>query len=167
MNTYPSKLFEDSYNNAGNLWKKFSGEANRRRIAAYILKSIAVFGGLAIATGYLDNYAQVIGVIITIVVAIDGIFSNHKRLLITSKAAQALKILLKKTRLSYNQELAPIVKKKDDGKTEEAAIEYDALNIKFSSDLNAHSLSVETAVDEADLKLLESLSVEEINKNHS
>jgi hypothetical protein len=164
MTDFSTKIFEDAYNKAKKEGKKYSQEANTRRVIAYSLKAIAVFGGIALATGLEKQPAQVIGILIAIVIALDAIFSNHKRLLVITTASKAYKSLFDRIEFEYNSNLAPIIKTKDQGQIAVALEKLEILNQQFSKSIYDYTTELKKGVDEADLKLLETIALDDTKK---
>jgi hypothetical protein len=84
-----------------------------RRLIAYGFKVLAVIGGIAVAAGISKEAAQVVGIAIAVVVAVDGIFSNHVRLLATVEAKNAYDRVLNQVRREHQQKLIPILQLKE------------------------------------------------------
>jgi len=144
--------FKEDYDAAKIAAKKLSHEATYRRVTAYVLKGIAVFGGIAVAAGLRGHWSQGIGILISVAVTADGLFANHKRLLMVTKAANAYSLLLETISHRYDQALAPILADK--------ARELGKMISSASDMLFAEKKKIDVALQGDDLKLLNSLSVE-------
>src|SRR5437868_10575213 len=81
--------FEGEYNRVRSVAKWKGIRAWARRVVAYGFKILAVMGGIAVAAGISKEAAQIVGIAIAVVVALDGIFSNHVRLLASVEAKHA------------------------------------------------------------------------------
>src|SRR5690348_6951517 len=92
---YLQEQFGAEYQEAEGARKAVEREAKRRRALAYGFKAIAVLGGVVLAAGLVPPVSQFLGFAIATAVAIDGLFSNHMRLITTVKATQAYSKLLK------------------------------------------------------------------------
>ena len=136
-----------------------SGEAKKRRLTAYLLKGLAVFGGIAVAAGLRGWWSQAVGILITVAVAIDALSANHSRLLTLTKASQAYSRLLETTSHGYDQDLAPLFRLRGIS-PHEAEAQLEAMIRTATETLFAERQKIETALQEDDLKLLNSLSVE-------
>lgn len=157
---YLQKQFEEEYGRASAAAQRLSREAKQRRWAAYTLKAIAIFGGISIAAGLRGVWSQVVGLLVTVAVAVDALFSNHKRLLTVTAAANAYSNLLRNIRQTYNQKLVGILKLKGpDGKKAKAQLEnlIDGLLRELHNEQN----QIEGGLQAADLKLLDNISLEQ------
>lgn len=159
-NSYSTKMFEDAYNSAKSRHSEYSSESKKRLFVAYVFKIIAVIGGIVLTTGVPEKVAQVIGISISIVIAIDLIFSNHKRLLITTKASKGLGLFLEDIQFQYNKSIQFVMNHRDSGNDQQAKESHDSINNEYAIKCHEKSQQVKKAVDEADLKLLEALSIE-------
>lgn len=132
-----------------------------RRVAAYVLKIIAAGGSLVVATGYLPEWNQPIGVAILIAVLVDGITSNHKRLLSEVQAGYAYGFLYERVSREHNRNLDPILKDLKSGANVQAATEAkDALEQKAHTDLTNGIRAIRESLRDADLRALEALSLD-------
>jgi hypothetical protein len=158
---FQQNRFKEQYEAAGKAAEKLRGEARLRQIAAYILKGIAVFGGIAVAAGLGGKLSQVVGILISVAVAGDSLFSNHKRLLIVKKASNAYSGLLGIISHRFNEALVPILdNQKTSAHKAHAAGDLGKVISSASEMLFEEKKKIDTAVQEEDLKLLNSLSVE-------
>ncbi len=130
-----------------------------RGVVAYGLKAIAAFGGLAISSGLLSPYAQLIGIAITVAVVADALFSNHVRMMLVTKAAQAYKRLLNEARRTHTRHLAPILTIKEQ-QPEESQRQLLSLLDKLTGKLHSGCAEVELALDEGHIKALETLTLD-------
>ena len=157
--SYSTKLFEDAHGSAKTRYSEYFKEARTRLFFAYVFKAIAVLGGIILTTGLNKGTAQIVGIAISVVLAIDLIFSNHKRLLIISTASKGLGLFLEDIQFKYDNALQEVFKLRDIGKETEAKTKHDQINNDFATKCHEKSQEVRKAVDEADLKFLESLAV--------
>ena len=130
-----------------------------RRIWAYGLKAVAVFGGLAIASGLVAPYAQVIGIAIAAAVAVDALFSNHVRMLLVTKAAHAFDRLAKQARRAHQLRLTPILAQKEKD-PEGSRDQLLALLSELTEKLHSGTTEIEAALSEGHLKALEGLNLD-------
>ncbi|MEJ8858415.1 hypothetical protein WKW79_27860 [Variovorax robiniae] len=132
-----------------------------RRLLAYGLKAIAVFGALAISSGRLSEYAQFIGIAIAVAVAIDGLFSNHVRMMLVTKAAQAYRRLTNEARRAHMLRLPSIlaIKVQDSGE-EESKQQLLLLLYELTAKLHSGCAEVELALDEGHFKALDTLTLD-------
>jgi hypothetical protein len=158
---FQQNRFKEQYDAAGKAAEKLRGEAKRRKITAYVLKGIAVFGGIAVAAGLGGKGSQTVGILISVAVASDGLFSNHKRLLIVTKASNAYSRLLGRITHRFNRALEPILEdQKVPAQKAQAEGDLGRMISSASEMLFEEKQKIDTAVQEEDLKLLNSLSVE-------
>jgi hypothetical protein len=157
--SFYQKIFDDSYNQVASTKKKIHGEALFRRGLGYLLKGIAVFGGITIAAGVPEKAAHAIGIAITVVVALDGLLSSHLRLITLTKADHAYKHLLKDTENEHGLKLAPILVLKETDENA-AKAQLNELNSSLKKRLDAEAKKIEIAIDETDVKALDALSLE-------
>src|SRR6266496_3105262 len=80
---------------------KIAKEAWGRRFVAYVFKLLAALGGIAIASGINEKAAHIIGIAIAVALVLDGIFSNHERLIIVVSARNAYRRLLNQVRREH------------------------------------------------------------------
>jgi len=156
---YVQNIFEQTLQETESAGKAVSLRAFWRRWLAYFLKGVAVFGGIAIAAGLNKEAAHFVGIAIAVAVAIDGLFLNHTKLLAATKGASAYKYLLKDIRNEHQKKLAPILAKKADDLT--AAMEkLTELNLSLKDRLDSESKTIDQALNEVDIKALNSLSLD-------
>ena len=156
---YAQNAFDAAFQEAEKALSPVRWSSIFRRTMAFGLKAIAVFGGLAISSGLVAPYAQVIGIAIAAAVAVDGLFSNHVRMMLVTKAAQAYKRLTNEARRSHTRRLAPILAIKE---TQPADSQKQLLSLldELTGKLHSGCTEVETALDEGHIKALETLSLD-------
>lgn len=152
--------FEESYEATKADASNCAREAKWRRFSAYALKAIAVFGGISIAAGLRGVWSQIVGILITVAVALDALFSNHKRLLIVTAASHAYSNLLSNIRQSYNRQLAGVLKLRQTDQDKAKAKLEKLLNDLMLQLQNEHQQIIK-GLQEADLKLLNTISLEQ------
>lgn len=156
---YAQNAFDAAFREAEQARAPLQRSSSWRRRLAYGLKAIAVFGGLAIASGLVAQHAQAIGIAIAAAVAADGLFSNHVRMLLDTKAAHAFDRLAKQARRAHQLRLTPILelKEKDPEKSREQLL---ALLSELTGKLQSGSTEIETALSEGHIKALEGLNLD-------
>lgn len=157
---YAQKQFAESYAEVQAAKKRVHIEAIWRKGLAYLLKGIAVFGGVVIAiSGKEGTPAHVIGAAITVAIVIDGFLLNHVRLIAVTKADTAYKYLLKDIKVKHEDGLTPILtlKKTDEPKAVKQGIE---LNGSLKKELNSKSREIEKALDDVNFKALDNLALQ-------
>lgn len=135
-----------------------------RKILAYTLKFVAAGGSLAIATALLKKYDQIIGIAVLVVIFIDELTSNHKRLIAEVEAGYAYRSLRSRAKWSFNSQFELII---DDVKAEDqAAIEQYKLLKKEAHDMLTTGIeSIRQKLQDADIAALKSLSLDAERKN--
>ena len=156
---YAQDIFEDAFNEARKSKKPVLIESIIRRIWAYGLKGIAVFSGIAIASGVDEFISHILGIAVAVSVAIDFLFSNHERMGATTKASQAYNRLIKEVRRTHQVELTPILIQKTKN-SERAKTDLIELLGSLTSQIHTQCEMIEQALDEINLKALDSLSIE-------
>lgn len=156
---YAQNVFDSAYGDTLAARKPIHREAWLRALWAYGLKAIAVFGGLSIASGKVQESAQWIGIAIAVAVAMDGLFSNHVQMMLVTKAAQAYKRIATQARRAHQQQLTSILQKKDP-KPAEAERELIALLQKLTGQLHSGCKEIEDALDTGRLAALNAVSLD-------
>lgn len=168
----PSELEE--YSNAVTLAQKFLNEAmiaakatqskyerstKIRRMLAIALKAIALFGGLAVATGWVNQ--TVLGVVISAAVLLDQLLSNHSRLLSEGVAANAVARTMRIAENSFNYNLVKVIEIRDKGKQKAAAQKLIQLAQETAKTVNDELNRIHTAVEKSDIEFLSRLNIEQ------
>lgn len=128
---------------------------------AYGLKAIAVFGALAISSGLVSEYAQSIGLAVAAAVAVDGLFSNHVRMLLVTKAAQAYKRLANDARRTHTLRLGPILEIKET-QPDNFRRQFIQLHSELTAKLHSGCAEIELALDEGHIKALDALTLDSV-----
>jgi hypothetical protein len=157
---YLQERFEESIATTEKSAIQLKQEAGWRRFLAYALKAIAIFGGISITAGLQQPASQIVGIIITVAVAVDALFSNHKRLLAVTSAANAYSNLLSNVKSSYNIELAAVLKIKETDKAK-ARKQLQAMVTKYMRKLKDEKERIDNGLQETDLRLLNTISLEQ------
>lgn len=158
---FQQNRFKEQYDAAKKAAKKLGNETTKRKVTAYVLKGIAVFGGIAVAAGLRGHWSQAVGILISVAVAADGLLSNHRRLLMVTRASNAYSRLLETISHRYNQALAPILEHQEtSAQKADKARDLGKMISSASEMLFTEKQKIDTALQEEDLKLLNSLSVE-------
>jgi hypothetical protein len=158
---FQQNRFKEQFDATNKAAKRLGNETTRRKVTAYVLKGIAVFGGIAVAAGLRGHWSQAVGILISVAVAADGWLSNHKRLLMVTRASNAYSRLLATISHRYNEALVPILQHQQASphKADNAGRLGDMIT-SASEMLFTEKQKIDTALQEEDLKLLNSLSVE-------
>ncbi len=152
------KQFEDAIASTEGAARSLSREAVIRRFVAYFLKALAVFGGLVVATGLPTDVSQIIGMGVSMAVAIDAISSNHKRLIIVMEARNAYDRLIRTTNSRYRRGLRDLLRHRPSN-SKAAGVRVANLLISLLSDLEDNSNVIADSLRTNDLKTLENLSL--------
>ncbi|OIO70633.1 MAG: hypothetical protein COW19_11355 [Zetaproteobacteria bacterium CG12_big_fil_rev_8_21_14_0_65_55_1124] len=162
MTTLPLKYAQDTFADVLKEVEADRSPINResiwRRVMAYGLKTVAVIGGIAIASGIKEDMAHYVGIAITTAVAVDGIFSNHMRMIAVTKAAQAYGRVLKQAKRLHQQGLGPILKQMEKY-PEKGEQELLDLLQKLTEQIHSECTLIELALDEMQIKALDMISV--------
>ncbi len=165
MYDFSTVAFDNLYNKAVKEGQELHKEAKTRRIMAYVLKGIAVLSGIALSTGLPKQAAQVLGIIVAVVIAIDTLFANHKRLIVITAASNAYKNLFDKIGYAYNHELqGKVIAVRDSPKGDRQENQMKAfealtkLNQDFSTLIYENTSRLKKKIQDADLAFLESVA---------
>ena len=139
---------------------RLRARSDTRRYTAYVLKALAVLGGIAIAAGVVGAWAQAIGILITVAVAIDSISSNHKRLLSETEATYAYEALSDSAVRRHRLELAPILDIKQQGDEDAARSALAKLLDSLIGTLQEGQTRAEKALRQTDLDALKAITLE-------
>lgn len=156
---FAQNAFDAAYKEAEAARRSVRRSSILRRVVAYGLKAIAVFGGLAISSGLLSPYAQLIGIAIAAAVAADGLFSNHVRMILVTKAAQAYQRLVNEARRVHTRRLGTILPSKEKD-PEESQRQLLSLLDELTGKLHSGCTAVELALDEGHIKALDTLTLD-------
>jgi len=158
---FRQKTFAEVIESAEKETLRVERETLRRRLVAYLLKTVALFGGIVVAARVLDaQYSSWVGFALVGAVTVDQLFSNHERLLVMTEARAAYRRLLRNIKHEYNQALE-IERLTDDTEpaAQERAARKQARNLKAFTDRLHHEMeAVRGALDQADLRALRGLA---------
>src|SRR5712691_7657540 len=76
------------------LKERLRRERTWRLLPAYGFKLLALIGAVAVAAGPPKDVAQAVGIAIAVAVILDGVFSNHTRLMSAAAGANATRQLV-------------------------------------------------------------------------
>jgi len=153
------KFLEEAMNDAKADKTKYERKSNVRYYIAVVLKGIALFGGLAVAT--LKGNQVVLGIIISVAVAIDQLFSNHKRMMTETAAADAIDRTIRKVENNYNDQVLDVInanEANDSAKARTLLIDLARMSAKTMRD---ELDRVKIAVANANLEFLSSLNLDQ------
>lgn len=139
--------------------KRVAREALCRKGLAYMLKGLAVLGGLVLVAGVVPPMSQRLGLAISGAVTLDFLLSNHQRLLTVVTASQAYRRLLREVARAHRRELSAVLELKSTDSSK-AQKELNQLNSRLVFKLHSDCEAIELALDEADLKALKNLSLD-------
>jgi len=133
-----------------------------RRVLAYGLKGVAAGGSLVVATGQFTPAHQGIGIAVLVAVFLDGLSSNHDRLIAEVEAGYAYKAIRHRVKTTYNRKVAPYLKKLSQaGNATDAEAAVERLQQTAAKDLADAIADIEGLRAKADIKALRRLSLEE------
>jgi hypothetical protein len=145
-------------------WCKALGfQRGWRSVLAYGFKLLALLGGVAVATGLEAAAAQAVGVAIAVAVILDGVFSNHTRLMAVAAAHRAVKQLLARVAHEHRISIGPVIEQKRSDEDAAASLLND-LNSRLVKELGEKRQEIQDRMDDVDLRALEALSLDEQRK---
>jgi hypothetical protein len=131
-----------------------------RRVLAYLLKSISIFGAIIVAAKIEWIDQTVLGLVIAAAVGLDQLTSNHARLLAIAAARYACERLYANIVAKHSTRLPSILSLRDKRQETEARRQLENLLSELMLDLHKGQEKILVAVQEADLKALNSLYVD-------
>lgn len=158
---FQQKAYDEAQAKVQESASKIAKLSSRKRILAYTLKAIVVFGGIVITAGLKGIPAQIIGILIMVAAAVDLIWSNHRRLIVETEARYAYEALHENVANTHTQRLGQILtlKRLNPKEAEQQLIEILAQLILKLNDTRAE---IKAALNRADLEALRSLSLDEM-----
>jgi hypothetical protein len=132
---------------------------NWRRWVAYLLKAIAIFGGIAVASGLEQQLAQKVGVAILMAAGVDLWLSNSKALVIYAQAVDSYDALRKRAERRHQTDLIPILVAVED-EDAEASDKLVAMVGGLLDMCNVELERIEKALREGNLETLKALEIE-------
>ena len=157
---YLQNRFEEAYSETDRAAKTLARETTQRRLAARILKAIAVFGGIAITAGLHGIWSQVVGILIAVSVGVDYVLSNHKSLIAKTEAQYAYENLLKRVKRRHQRELVDVLDLKSRDESESRAM-LQKLVSELMAELHEKQELIEKGLQEKNLEMLRALSLEQ------
>jgi hypothetical protein len=151
------KFLQAALNRAGAAEKKYRAKAWWRYWLALALKAIALLGGIAVAT--LASYQVLLGVIISVAVAVDQLFSNHSRMITETIASDAIARTLRKVEDDYQHEVVLVIKRAGTD-AEGAKDQLMELARKSSQYVRTELDRIQKAVEDANIQFLSSLNID-------
>jgi len=154
------KLFKEKINELDAWRRKFYTEVTARRIIAYLLKFISIFGAIVVAAkiSWIDQ--TVLGLVIAAAFGLDQLTSNHARLLALAAARYACERLRANIVGTHSRELPKIISLRNAGRTSDAKSGFESLLSRLSAELHDGQEKILEAIREADLKALNNLYVD-------
>jgi hypothetical protein len=153
------QFFSDAMDEAKAAQKKYENHAWWRYWVAIVLKGIAIFGGLAVAT--LDVDKVVLGIIISAAVAFDQLFSNYRRMMTETIAGAAVARTIRKVEGNYNDQVIDVIRANQQGNP---TVAYDLLLTlaRISArTIRSEMDRIKTAVENANIEFLSSLNLDQ------
>jgi len=152
------QLLDDAQKSADASRLLYTTHAKRRLMLAYLLKAVALFGGLFVATVKIDP--TIPGVIIAAAVILDQLMSNHRRMLTETIAASAITRTQRRVGNSFNDQVVSVVEANEKGQGEAAAAMLTDLARNSAKVLRDELDRIHTAVEDSNIEFLGSLNVD-------
>ena len=156
---FAQQQFDGAYKNAEAELTKIERALRSFVIQARILKGVAVFGGLLITSGYVREYNQLIGFLISLAVAYDAFVSGHKRTMSRAAASSALRQLLSVVRSEHTDAIQVALPLRDSEPAKFAEQMIGALTA-LRKRLEVGLAAVRTALDQSNYEALQALALE-------
>jgi hypothetical protein len=153
------QFLDEAMKEAKEAQNSYEQYARLRYYLAVLLKGIALFGGLAVATLNVNKVA--LGIIISAAVLLDQLFSNHKRMMTETVAGAAIARTIRKVQNNYNDQVLDVIKANQKG---DAAAAYElllALARISAKTIRDEMDRIKTAVAEANIQFLSSLNLDQ------
>ncbi len=134
-------------------------KTRNQKILAYVLKAIAVFGGIAIGIGFSEIVAQAIGIAIAVAVGVDVLFTNQKSLVVYATAALAIENYLEHLDGQLHNLEVNVIDLIDAGKVDEAKKLQREFYKEAVITITSLEDDVRKAISEANIQALVNLAV--------
>src|SRR4029077_17234604 len=119
------------------------------RITAIAIKLVVVAGGIVIVAGPGQLASRIIGILVALAASFDGIFLNHKRLLVAEEAVSIFKLLLETVHADIGDQLL-FVKKCQDAKSEDYVKPVTEFMISTREELSDMRTKIQLALQQVD-----------------
>lgn len=165
MNKNTTPLMEREINDLLQTLNELAKIGRFRRFSAYGLKIVAGGSGFLIALDVLSAQNKWLGGAVLLAVFIDGVFSNHERLIGELDASYTAKLRRRQITAEHNRGLAPLITQMQEH-TSDTPEYKTALSKKNQLERTTHKLllqtvtAIETALAKLDLTALKNLSLE-------
>jgi hypothetical protein len=160
------KFLGESWQAARDAKKNYEWQAKWRLYLARGLKGVAVFAGLIVAGNkYINVPTEVLGLLISAVVLVDGLLANHRRLVLFTSAGNAVNRAIRRVEHEHNSQLVEVARLRDAGQTSEAADLLTKSCQAATNKIREEIDKVATGVEDANVELLNSLNVEQQNRS--
>ena len=110
------RFLDEAFKDAKTAADTYGKRASRRRMLAYGLKGIALFGGLFVAV--VQSHPAIMGVVISAAVLVDQLMSNHQRLITEQVAVNAVQHTLRRIETDYNDQVLAVIEATSKEKTQ-------------------------------------------------
>jgi hypothetical protein len=152
-------FLDEAMTEAKNTQRSYERYASWRYYLAVGLKAIALFGGLAVATLNIDKV--VLGIVISAAVLFDQLFSNHKRMMTETVAANAVQRTIRRVQNTYNDQVLDVIEANRKGQSDDAYALLLALARMSARTVRDELDRIKTAVAEANIQFLSSLNLDQ------
>lgn len=139
--------------------KAIKGQAEKRKAFAYIAKIIAAVSGLLMTLDAVKPYNVPVGVLISVMVTLDYVFSNQAKLLVFTQAEQAYRRLMENLAHMHNVKMPRLLPLREKS-PEKFAEELITLLEEMLNRLHAKRTEIEDAINAADIKALTRLAID-------
>ncbi len=157
--TFEQDQFEAEFNKTKDEAAKADLRFKRFVSIAYVLKAVAIFGGIAITAGLPERVAQGVGVLISIAIGLDALLSHQKRLMSSAMARISYRGLLETVMFKHTSALSRLLPTmKTDEKSFLASMAGELT--KLRTELFQGRREVVEAVEKAELMALEALKLD-------
>ncbi|MEM7168657.1 MAG: hypothetical protein AAF530_00690 [Pseudomonadota bacterium] len=156
---YAQKAFERNIEAIRKSKKKAEFSETWRKVLAYILKAIAIFGAIAVAAGVGEKHSQIIGIAIAVAVGIDQLMSNSKNLVSFARAAATYDALENRAVRKHELSLIPVIGKVREG-DQSAREDLQRLLEELISLIHTQSKKIEDALAQRRIESLVVLELE-------
>ena len=152
------RLLADAQGSANSAIAEYKNRASWRVAIAYVIKGIALFGGLVVATTPL--YPHILGFIISAAVLTDQLMSNQKRMITYKTAQGAVDRTQRRVGNAYNDRVVQVAQLEDEGNTAAAITLKTELANSSAKTLRDELDKIRDAVQKDDLQYLATLNVD-------
>jgi hypothetical protein len=156
------QFLDEAMNEAEQLRVNYVKYAQLRYYLAVVLKGIALFGGLVVAT--LDVNKVALGITISGAVLLDQLFSNYNRMMTDTVAGAAVDRTMRRVRDNYNDRVLDVIKANQHGDAAGARDLLLDLARASAKTVRQEMDRIKDAVSRANIQFLSSLNLDQPEK---